>query len=560
MANEKTPVVWDDTTKKHRPLGTGEKMGGLSASSLLSSDSGNLITTGSDGLAYLSGSGIADPAAGNLLETTAQGKLKMDVDRLAEWLDGHSSDASALADAINVVSADSGNIITKGSDKGAYLSSASLANAFAGMSAAQLQQLAAALADGTTIVASGGKLTVDPTSATAAQLTKISAAIRKSGGGLSVGADGKLSVDFASMDPAIMRAVVLSMVQPGGGISVDQNGQLYVDFDSMPTDKFEAMLKSLKMLVPLGANKHLYVNKGSSAASDTIDEDRGTQAKPFKTIQACVDYLTANYSLGAYNAYIHVVANTYSENVTLPDYSHGSGTIYLMSDSGSRDVVIKSVPNLAGFVGSAVHVTGGQWTLIHLSLERTEVAYTGPDNYVGMCLEVTGDTAIARLRGCRFVQAFPSDANLPGTQYAIRVIGVDNNATVTFYPYDIATSFTFSDTATHDRNTDVISISRGSKLRFERPVVTDAISGYSWDIACSGSCDNFIHVWQGASVNTIGGGPAQTFSGTVVGRRFLITQGSFIYVGQNDDYFPGDTAGIIDNGEGGRPQTYCWYA
>lgn len=148
------PVVYDDTTKKHRPLGSGEKMDGLSASSIVSSQSGNLITTGSDGLAYATGSGIADPAADNLLEATSGGKLKVDIDRVIEWIDGHPSDAKTISEAIKVVSGDSGNVIVKGSDKGAYLSSAPLASA---------------LADGETIVASNGKLAANPMSATAVQ-------------------------------------------------------------------------------------------------------------------------------------------------------------------------------------------------------------------------------------------------------------------------------------------------------------------------------------------------------------------------------------------------------
>lgn len=159
------PVVYDDSTKKHRPLGSGEKMDGLSASSIISSQSGNLITTGSDGLAYATGSGIADPAADNLLEATPAGKLKVDIGRIVEWLDGHPDDAKDVAEAINIVSGDSGNLIREGTDGGAYMSSAQLAAAIAGLTAAQLQAIAALLApdlaDGLTVVLNAaGKLSV----------------------------------------------------------------------------------------------------------------------------------------------------------------------------------------------------------------------------------------------------------------------------------------------------------------------------------------------------------------------------------------------------------------
>lgn len=174
------PVVYDDSTKKHRPLGSGERMDGLSASSIISADSGNLITTGSDGLAFLSGPGIADPAADNLLEATSAGKLKVDIGRIIEWLDGHPQDAKDIADAIHVVSGDSGNLIHEGSDGGAYMSSAQLAAAIAGLTAAQLQAIAALLApdlaDGLTVVLNAaGKLSVGDISGVAVAASGASA-------------------------------------------------------------------------------------------------------------------------------------------------------------------------------------------------------------------------------------------------------------------------------------------------------------------------------------------------------------------------------------------------
>jgi len=97
MASEKTPVVWDDDAKKHRPLGSGEKMGGLSASSMISSDSGNLLQQGSDGLMLVTGSSLADPRADNLLEESDNGKLQVTTERVVEWLDGHPQAAAAVA-------------------------------------------------------------------------------------------------------------------------------------------------------------------------------------------------------------------------------------------------------------------------------------------------------------------------------------------------------------------------------------------------------------------------------------------------------------------------------
>lgn len=103
------PVVLDETSKKHRPLGTGERMDGLSALSLISSDAGNLLGAGSDGLAYLSGSGIAD--ASGMLSVTPSGKITVlpgDVaSALSEWMSSHPGASSDLAGAL----ADGGSVV-----------------------------------------------------------------------------------------------------------------------------------------------------------------------------------------------------------------------------------------------------------------------------------------------------------------------------------------------------------------------------------------------------------------------------------------------------------------
>ena len=378
MANEKTPVVWDDTTKKHRPLGTGEKMGGLDASSILSSDAGNLIQSGSDGLAYLSGSGMVDPRADNLLEESAQGKLQVTVDRIAEWLDGHPQDAAVLADAINVVSGDSGNVIVEGSDKGAFLSKGAISAAVAGMTDAQKQQLAEALAakmaaqlaDGKTIVASNGKLTSDPTNATVAQKKAINEALADEDSGLVV-------------DPS--------------------TGKLTVDFSNMPTDKFEELLAGLKMQVPLSEDLELHVNTQSSAAGDSIVDGRGTAAKPFKTIHACVNWATGYYALGKYNATILVHPGTYDESVTLPAYNATTGRFTIAASDDAHPPVIRRDSIVANSV-RVVTATGGYWNLRRLSLVCNPIDVNTTRNWYSYVLSVSNATV--HTYGCEFSIAY----------------------------------------------------------------------------------------------------------------------------------------------------------
>lgn len=579
MANEKTPVVWDDTTNKHRPLGTGEKMGGLDASSLLSSDSGNLLEAGSDGLAYLSGSGVVDPRADNLLEESDRGKLQVTVDRIAEWLDGHPQDAAALAEAIHVVSGDEGNVIAEGSDKGAYLSAARLADIIGGMSASDLQKLAAALADGKTIVASGGKLTVDPTSATAAQLNKISSAIRKSGGGLSVGSDGKLSVDFASMDPAIMRAVVLSMVQPGGGLAVDSAGQLYVDFTTMPDDKFQQLKDSLDMQRTLTANKSIYVDYDNAAASDVyrvrdssgtlvVDSDRGKESKPFKTVSGAVKYATTLYSLGSHNIYVNVKPRSnsqnadypyYKESVTLPQFTATSGAIVIQAFD------LANPPKLSNPEASSniFRCTGGTWYLRRLNVDNTVTA-AGSGNHFPHCIACTGG-------GTVHLQGMDLDLRFSGSRddgyYLLRVISVTTNGLVQF---DTLSGYQnkLSYNVGNANGLTVLHTERNGAIQIPSSNTAD-ISGISdpkdsiYAILCTGTPTTFLTASTQSQVSYIGGAsyyPRFVYggSGSPQGKRFTITTGS----GAQLPRLTGTDAGTALPGS--DPGTYetdeaCWY-
>lgn len=211
--------------------------------------------------------------------------------------------------------------------------------------------------NGGLVIGSDGKLKVNPGDL-----------ITPNGGLVVNSADGKLKVDFSKLPPSQMQNIVTSMVQQGGGIGVDGNGKLYVDFGSMPTDKFDAMLKSLRLPIWLTANKSFYVNKNTG--SDTLDAGRGeSSGKPFKTIQACINYVTNNYNVGNYIAAIKIADGTYAENLTLPSYSRNNGYISIESLSGNRGGVIIEVKTLtyAGIV-----CTSGRYSFNHLHIRYVQ--------------------------------------------------------------------------------------------------------------------------------------------------------------------------------------------
>ena len=165
-------------------------------------------------------------------------------------------------------------------------------------------------------------------------------ALARSGGGLAVDAKtGRLYVDFSLVPDDQMQAIVLAMVQEGGGLAVDGKGKLYVDFGSMPTEKFEKMLKSIRVPVWLSRNTTIYV---SPVGSNSLDEGRGlTPEKPFASIKAAVDYVSTTYNLYNYKVTISVAPGDYGRMViNLPSYATTTGEIVIAGQSGNPDDVV----------------------------------------------------------------------------------------------------------------------------------------------------------------------------------------------------------------------------
>ena len=72
----------------------------------------------------------------------------------------------------------------------------------------------------------------------------------------------------------MLRAFLEGIIADGGGLGFDKSGKLYVDFSSRPTEKFEAMLKSIRVPIWLTKNLTVYV---ATTGSDRLDEGRGSR-------------------------------------------------------------------------------------------------------------------------------------------------------------------------------------------------------------------------------------------------------------------------------------------
>ena len=367
----------------------------------------------------------------------------------------------------------------------------------------------------------------------------------KTGGGLAVDTEtGKLYVDFSLVPDDQMQAIVLAMVQTGGGLAVDKTGKLYVDFASMPTDKFEAMLKSIRVPIWLTKNKNFYVN--GESGSDTLDAGRGeSTSKPFKTIQACIDYVTSNYNLNRYSIGIRIYPGIYNEQLKLGDFSRTTGYITLIAHEEDYGVTISQ--NNA----TTISASGGLWYLRGLVLKNAVTAVD--DGVAHFCSILSASAGTIHLEGCDILQEYTGAAPTNGSMYLRTLAAYGTSAVIQF------------DTTARARNhlrfhkgdatrMDILFAERGGSIQC---IASNNSRDYV-SIHCEGEANNFLYLSSSRFYNIGGAKYLAQFvvdaEKTVTGRRYLLQNSSICSVAyQGMEFFPGDTAGTVEE------DTYCVY-
>lgn len=336
-------------------------------------------------------------------------------------------------------------------------------------------------------------------------------------------------------------AISNAIADPNAGLVVGSDGKLNVDFDKMPTDKFEALLKSLKMLVPLESNLDLYVDKNHASAGDSIVNGRGTQSMPFRTIQAAVDYVTGTYAINSKSVRIRVAAGTYAENITLPVFTRTTGTITIEAVDYNNPPTVTTASTWA----HVFQCIGGPWFLRRLNIEASYVIPTASINHylsliysngVGAVLDVAGCTASAVITGSNpdvFTRCNLYEASGGGT---IHLAILDN------YPNS------FHIEKGNLNECCVFMISNSSALEvYDTNTSSDALS-----MTCSGNCSCFCNVFVKSSFTGVFGASYQPkFTGTMTGKKYAVSSNSGIEAPENG--FPGDVAGTAE------AETFAYY-
>lgn len=370
----------------------------------------------------------------------------------------------------------------------------------------------------------------------------------KTGGGLRTSSTG-LYIDSSDF------------LQLGGGLAKDSQGNIYVDFDQMPTTKFDAVLetfrKGLRLPKWLIASMNFYVDKSHASAANTLVEGRGLSANlPFASIQACASYVADNYNVSNYVANILVKGGTYEEQLTLPDFSKGTGYINIRPFSASDEVILAHNFN-TGSNSNGVRCTGGRWHIDGIDFVNT----------------LTADNAVNnRVQYRYFIYAMEgAELTLTGCKYSLAAsLAVSNAALLNMWLlYANGGTINMVNKSNVKNRTSEISVATGSKGENKNVYALGTTVGGVFSMAgsqdseadskCSvtGSFSTFCQI-SGGDYKMAGNFVYpfkfnENYAGAVTGKRYEAINGGRINTGLGADYFPGNTAGTVE------ASTYSWY-
>lgn len=348
-------------------------------------------------------------------------------------------------------------------------------------------------------------------------------------------------------------------LQLGGGLAKDSSGNIYVDFDQMPTTKFDSILetfrKGLRLPKWLTANKNFYVDKNHAAASDTLDEGRGeSPSLPFKTIQACVNYVCNNFNLGPYACYIYINSGVYEEYINLPAYTATTGNMTLRPydiESGNR-VTIRNPDGKNNYVFKTTATQTYNIFFIDFELKVNPATITS--RTWGAPFYCNGAATIS-LYGCAFDVVFESGAIPSGGVATFYNLMADSGSNVRILHSETLPTRITAPASKPANTSGYMFYINNAELALGG--LYAAASNHK--IQCGGDYNIVAHSLNKGMIHQVGGSASffqfEEISGNPVkGYRYDVRGGGTINTGgMGPEYFPGSIAGTVES------STYSWY-
>lgn len=128
------------------------------------------------------------------------------------------------------------------------------------------------------------------------------------------------------------------IVMPRYGLTIDEQGAVDVDFSQLPADRFEALLQSLHVPMPLHADRDFFIRQdGSDDNTGLTDSPEGA----WRTIQHAVNYVSEHYALRSFRAIVHLGAGSWSErNLCIPAMKASTGKMTILGCGASSNILL----------------------------------------------------------------------------------------------------------------------------------------------------------------------------------------------------------------------------
>ena len=235
----------------------------------------------------------------------------------------------------------------------------------------------------------------------------------------------------------------------------------------------------------------------------------------------------------------------YEESLTLGSFSRTTGYIALIDKEGNYGVTIRMTN------ANVIRVEGGEWVLRGIIVESQVTAFDdGLAHFIGSIVSAGG---MVHLEGCDILQEYTGPAPTNGSVY-MRMLGAYGAGAVIQIE---STSRARNHLRFHRGNASSMTV-----LFAERGGAIQCVgSNFAPDyvtIRCEGEASDFMYLNNSKFYN-IGGTInmarfATVENRTVTGRRYYLISNSLCSTGgQGAEFFPGDTAGSLEN------STYCVY-
>ena len=338
------------------------------------------------------------------------------------------------------------------------------------------------------------------------------------GDGLAITPQGLLSVLIASTSQA-------GLVKPRYGLKISKDGSLDVDFGDMPTDKFEELLKSIRVPIWLTKPLTIYV---APTGSDTLDDGRGlTPDKPFASIQAAVNYVSTTYNLYKYNATISVAPGNYGrEHILLPSYTTSTGKLIIKGSGAAR-----TDTTCGRFVSSYASI----YEIYNLTIFQKDVT----SGTVGSVEASAGQIDLYNVQ-INFAGIQQGTGQLWGIfVYGSGVVRVWSTASA-----DIPNGLFFNCAGAEPYG---LIIASGSRFEFAADITVTGDAAWK-SCAVLAQQAGVVSRSLSAAANP-GRRPNVNTEGTITGRRYTANLNGLVNVaGAGPDFWPGNTEGNVSSG------------